>query len=82
LIDALNGDASLFARSDEIELAWRFIDPIVAAWCEKDAPQLARYEPGTWGPAEADALFSGAGRQWSISCCDDDEADPSGDDDE
>ncbi len=82
LLDALNGDASLFARSDEIELAWKFIDPIVAAWCEKDAPPLARYESGTWGPTEADALFSGAGRQWSISCCDDEEVASTDDDDE
>ncbi|MCB0231121.1 MAG: glucose-6-phosphate dehydrogenase, partial [Anaerolineae bacterium] len=38
LIDAMQGDASLFARSDEIELSWRLVDPILDAWSRGAAP--------------------------------------------
>jgi glucose-6-phosphate 1-dehydrogenase len=69
LLDALQGDASLFARHDEIELAWKLIDPIIADWNQPDAPPLAAYEPGSWGPAEADALLSkDEGRAWHGGC--------------
>lgn len=69
LIDAIKGDASLFARSDEIELAWQLIDPILQGWASAgDAPPLATYEPDTWGPAEADALLARAGHRWWIGC--------------
>jgi len=70
LLDALQGDASLFTRDDEAEAAWRLIDPIVGRWEAAgdsrdgmDAP-LPVYEPGTWGPAEADALLARDGRRW------------------
>ena len=52
LLDAIQGDASLFARSDEIELAWRLADPLTA---DKD-PMF--YTPGSWGPCEADELLA------------------------
>jgi glucose-6-phosphate 1-dehydrogenase len=69
LLDALQGDASLFARHDEIELAWKLIDPIIAAWEQPDAPPLTFYEPGSWGPAEADTLLArDAGRAWYSGC--------------
>jgi glucose-6-phosphate 1-dehydrogenase len=69
LLDALQGDASLFARHDEIELAWKLIDPIIAAWEQPDAPTLAFYEPGSWGPIEADALLAEDGaRTWYSGC--------------
>ena len=42
LLDAMNGDASLFARSDEVEVAWGIIDPILAAW---QAPPPRRWKP-------------------------------------
>ena len=50
LLDALKGDASLFARSDEIDLSWRLIDPLIQAWRSPEAPPLAIYEPGSSGP--------------------------------
>ena len=54
LLDALAGDASLFARADEVELAWGIIDPIIAAWEQNDpSPLVTTYEPGLWGPEEA-----------------------------
>lgn len=67
LLDALNGDASLFTRSDEIETAWRIIDPILMHW-EKGEPPLAHYERGSWGPTEADALLSADGHIWRMGC--------------
>ena len=54
LLDAMNGDASLFARSDEVELAWGIIDPILAAWNSPAAPPLEIYEPNLWGPDSCD----------------------------
>ena len=68
LLDALQGDASLFARADEIELAWGLSDPILAGWERPDTPPLAVYEPGSWGPAEADALLAQDGRAWLLGC--------------
>ena len=64
LLDALSGDASLFTRADEVEMAWELIDPIAQTWESDQAPPLATYEPGTWGPSEADALLAADGRSW------------------
>jgi len=64
LLDALQGDASLFTRADEVEMAWSLIDPISDAWESQKQP-LATYEPGTWGPTEADELLARDGRAWS-----------------
>ena len=67
LLDALNGDASLFTRSDEIEMAWRLMDPILQGWSSSQAPPLAVYQPGTWGPAEAETFIQRDGRQWIVT---------------
>jgi len=65
LLDAMAGDPTLFARRDEVEQAWAFIDPIEEVWAEKeDAPQLCTYPAGSWGPEEADALMACDGRSW------------------
>jgi glucose-6-phosphate 1-dehydrogenase len=63
LLDAMVGDPTLFIRTDEVEQAWRIVDPILAVWREEDAP-LAFYPAGTWGPKEADRLIERDGRQW------------------
>jgi glucose-6-phosphate 1-dehydrogenase len=68
LLDAIHGDASLFARADEIELAWGVIDPILADWERPDAPPLVFYEPGSWGPAEADDFLAQDSRGWHYGC--------------
>jgi glucose-6-phosphate 1-dehydrogenase len=68
LMDALQGDASLFARSDEIELAWALIDRILAQWERPDAPAPARYAQGSRGPAEADQFLAQDGRAWLRRC--------------
>jgi len=64
LLDAMAGDASLFTRADEAEIAWGLIDPIIQAWQTEQAPPLGTYAAGTWGPAESDALMSRDGRRW------------------
>jgi glucose-6-phosphate 1-dehydrogenase len=54
--DAMHGDATLFAREDYVEEAWRIVDPVL-----KDGTPVFEYEPGTWGPKEVDSRISPAG---------------------
>ena len=68
LLDALNGDASLFTRADEIELSWRLIDSIIAGWHSEQAAPLTFYEPGSWGPPESGALLAQDGHHWIPGC--------------
>jgi glucose-6-phosphate 1-dehydrogenase len=68
LLDAMQGDASLFARADEIELAWGLIDPILAVWEGPDPRPLAVYEPGSWGPEQADEMLAQDNRLWQLRC--------------
>ena len=63
LLDCNLGDSTLFARRDEVELAWQFVDPILDAWGHQ-RPQLLTYPSGTWGPPEADDLLHAQGRHW------------------
>lgn len=51
--DALRGDAMLFARQDAVEEAWRIVDPVL-----NDPEPVVPYEPGTWGPAQADEIIA------------------------
>jgi len=68
ILDALKGDAALFARNDEIELAWKLIDQIINQSPPDGDIPLIVYEPGSWGPAEADALLQRNGQQWYSVC--------------
>ncbi len=69
LLDALNGDATLFTRSDGIEAAWRLVDPIISGWeAEPEVSPLVEYEVGSWGPVEANELLEEDGRFWRYSC--------------
>ena len=61
--DAMVGDATLFIRSDEVEQAWRIVDPYLEAWSEPGGA-LHFYEAGTWGPHMADLLVERAGDEW------------------
>ena len=63
LLDCMIGDPTLFTRSDEVEAAWKLIDPIEAAWRD-GRPPLAMYAAGTWGPAAAAKLPQADGREW------------------
>lgn len=68
LLDAITGDASLFARSDEVELAWGIIDPIIAAWRSPAAPPLYKYTTGLWGPTESTDWMTEQHREWFDVC--------------
>lgn len=68
LLDALKGDASLFARSDEVELAWGIIDPILAAWQSPAAGPLVPYPAGLWGPEYCTEWMREQGREWFDVC--------------
>jgi glucose-6-phosphate 1-dehydrogenase len=68
LMDAVQGDASLFARGDEVELAWSIIDPIIAAWKSPAAPELFRYPTGMWGPTESCDWIQSQNREWFDVC--------------
>jgi glucose-6-phosphate 1-dehydrogenase len=65
LLDAMAGDATLFARCDEVEEAWRFIDDIENAWHNSETPPpMAEYIAGTWGPKEADSMLQKDENKW------------------
>lgn len=65
LLDAMAGDATLFARRDEVENAWLFIDAIESAWHSTDhPPEMTEYPAGSWGPPEADRLLAERGHHW------------------
>ena len=68
LLDALQGDASLFARADEVEVAWGIIDPIINAWANTRQPDLAIYEAGLWGPENSTEWMLRQGREWFDTC--------------
>jgi len=68
LLDVMTGDASLFARSDEVELCWGLIDPILETWQRTGLPELAFYEPGMWGPKECNKWIWRDGRDWFDVC--------------
>ena len=73
LLQAIEGDASLFTRSDEIEACWRLVDPVIEGWEKEGTPELLDYEPGSWGPPEAENLLSRDGRNWRLGCQDEPE---------
>jgi glucose-6-phosphate 1-dehydrogenase len=64
LLDAIHGDATLYARGDWVEDAWRVLDPVLTAWAATPAPSFPNYEAGSWGPAEADAFLTRDGAAW------------------
>ncbi len=63
LTDVLRGQQTLFMRRDEVEAAWRFIDPITAGWAER-YPTPHKYAAGQSGPSQAIALIERDGRSW------------------
>jgi glucose-6-phosphate 1-dehydrogenase len=64
LLDAMLGDATLFARHDFVEASWALVTPVHEAWKAQGATALPTYEAGEWGPPEADALMARDGRRW------------------
>ncbi len=63
LMDAMSGDATLFARRDEVEEAWKFIDSIREFW-DHSGDEPVVYSAGTWGPSDADRLIQRFGANW------------------
>ncbi|MEN6459382.1 MAG: glucose-6-phosphate dehydrogenase [Thermoguttaceae bacterium] len=68
LLDVMNGDASLFSRADEVELAWSVIDPIQRGWQQPGWPPLALYEAGGWGPPNSVEWMCRQYREWFDAC--------------
>jgi len=66
LLDALNGDATLFARSDAVEACWEYVQPILDY--KQDPQSLFGYACGTWGPKESDDLLRRDQREWRFPC--------------
>ncbi len=64
LLDAMRGDNTLFARTDEVEQAWALVTSVLDAWSDEGQKNLASYPVGTWGPKEADELLERDGRRW------------------
>ncbi|MBX9577764.1 MAG: glucose-6-phosphate dehydrogenase [Chthoniobacterales bacterium] len=65
LLDAMSGDATLFARSDEVEAAWTFVDGIEEAWLQS-SDDLKFYPSGGCGPEAADDLLAASGAVWRM----------------
>ncbi len=68
LLDCIHGDATLYARGDNVEKAWEIVQPIIDEW--KDNPEfpLYGYPAGTWGPKEAEGLIKEEAMGWRYPC--------------
>jgi len=62
LLDVLLGEPSLFPNSEEVELSWQILDPVIKYWHTHGAPEP--YPAGTWGPESADKMLDATGRHW------------------
>ena len=63
ILDAIIGDRSLFLRADEVDLAWKAVDPIINKW-SKEQDFIHTYKAGTWGPEEVTRIFDDPCHQW------------------
>jgi glucose-6-phosphate 1-dehydrogenase len=68
LHDVMLGDSTLFSRDDEVETAWKFLEPIQKAWANNKAIKVFGYPAGTWGPEHANDLIQGEGLTWRYPC--------------
>jgi glucose-6-phosphate 1-dehydrogenase len=68
LLDVMTGDASLFARADEVEKSWEIIDPFVRTWSSGDMAPIPIYERGFWGPMASVEWMEAQGRTWFDQC--------------
>lgn len=68
ILDALNGDNTLFARTDSVEASWQFVEPILDAWENDTSIKLYGYPAGSWGPKKARQLFDDPERDWRYPC--------------
>jgi glucose-6-phosphate 1-dehydrogenase len=66
IMDVVRGNQTLFMRRDEVEAAWRWVDPILEGW-ESNEQKVQGYTSGTWGPSGSIALIERDGRTWHDS---------------
>ncbi len=64
LLDVMEGNATLFMRSDQVEAAWKIIMPIQEAWDARQPINFPNYAPDSWGPEDAEALIARDGHNW------------------
>jgi len=64
LYSALNGDPTLFSRTDFVEDSWRIVQPVLDLWKQTPADNFPNYVAGSWGPLSAHALLARDGRRW------------------
>jgi glucose-6-phosphate 1-dehydrogenase len=62
----MQGDATLFARGDQVEAAWKVMEPVVAGWEEGIPTGIPKYRAGSWGPSVAGALVARDEATWRI----------------
>jgi glucose-6-phosphate 1-dehydrogenase len=68
LYDTMKGDATLFARTEEVLEAWKFLTPIIECWKNDEDVPLFGYPAGTWGPEHADDLIEEKEMRWRYPC--------------
>ncbi len=68
LYDCMNGDNTLYTRSDEVLAAWRFLDPVIKTWYNNHDIPVYGYPAGTWGPEKADELIEEPELTWRYTC--------------
>ncbi|MBS1509771.1 MAG: glucose-6-phosphate dehydrogenase [Bacteroidetes bacterium] len=66
LLDVLDGDATLFMRSDQVEAAWKVVMPIINAWKKFPKKNVLHYAAGTWGPEAATKLLKPFAKKWVV----------------
>jgi glucose-6-phosphate 1-dehydrogenase len=68
LYDVMLGDSTLFSRDDEVETAWKFLQPVQQAWKNDPGIKMYGYPAGTWGPSVSNDLIEGCGLTWRYPC--------------
>ena len=68
LYDSIRGDSTLFARTEEVLEAWKFLSPVIESWKNDKHIPLYGYPAGTWGPEKADDLIEDKAMTWRYPC--------------
>jgi len=64
LLDVMQNDPTLFMRFDQVEAAWRILQPVLEVWSSSDDLNFPNYPAGGWGPTTSDALLARDGHNW------------------
>ncbi|HPR61597.1 MAG TPA: glucose-6-phosphate dehydrogenase, partial [Prolixibacteraceae bacterium] len=68
LLDCIHGDATLYARGDNVEKAWEIVQPVIDEWDNNPNAPLHGYPAGTWGPLESESLIKYEASGWRYPC--------------